>query len=224
MTNITTNLTPKQRLSHPVAFGNMTTFRAFLPCPTRWDKLNTNTIPCSLVRQEELQLPERPRVNLLAFMPVLLYLFGLLVSNVGQVFQYQNVASLTVGYNLFRDAMVGIPTETVLSTRKPRQVSFSRMSLALKDGPQSLITSLDYLNMLSSVELSCGQDSRIVNPSVNANNVPRSRWSSNVFLEDNVQKNLVVLNHKVSRTPFPREILLEILRNSEVDFQTPRCS
>lgn len=223
MTDITTNLTPEQRLSHPVAFGNMTAFAALLTRPTGLDKLNTNPLPCSLIRQEELQLTERPTVHLLAKALVLLFVLGLLDSDVGQVFQNQSVASLQMGYNLFRDAVISVSTETVLLPREPRKVSFSRMSLALKDGPQSLITSLDYLNMLASVELSRGQDSRIVTSSVNTDNVACSRWRSDVLLENDVQKNLVTLHDKVSRTPLPREILLKILRNGEVDFQTPCC-
>jgi len=223
MTNITTNLTPEQRLSNSVTLRYMTTFAALLTCPTGLDKLNTNALPCSLIRQEELQLPERPTVHLLAKVFVLLPILGLLNSNVGQVFQNQSVASLQVGYNLFRDAVVSVSTEQPFSCFKPTQVSFSRMSLALKDGPQSLITSLDYLNMLASVELSRGQDSRIVTSSVNTDNVACSRWRSDVLLENDVQENLVTLHDKVSRTPFPREILLKILRNGEVDFQTPCC-
>lgn len=223
MTDITTNLTPEQRLSHPVAFGNVTTFIALLTRPTRLDKLNANTLPSSLVRQKELQLPERPAVRLLAKLLVLLFVLGLLNSDVGQVFQDQSVASLQVGYNLFRDTVICVSTETVLLPREHRKVSFSRMSFALKDGPQSLITSLYDLNMLASVELTRRQDSRVVNPSVDADGFTCHFRSGNILLKNDVQENFVALNDKVSRATLPSEILLEVVRNSEVDFQTPSC-
>lgn len=214
ITLITTFPTLEDALTSPVASGNMTTLRASSTCVDSRNILNINASAKCLVLQKLFQLIERPSVDFGSLsLPQLLAP----ITNVGQILQYNRRSTLQSRHNLFRDTMVYISTEQPFSCFKPTQVSFSRMSFALKNRPQSLIPTRNLLNSTSTKEPLIRGDSNLFDTSVNPNKFSITYKIKNLFLKHNVKKDHSVSQKEVSRTSTPIQILLEILRNDHLD-------
>jgi hypothetical protein len=211
---ITTTNTSEHRLAFSAISRDMPAFTAPTRRVSRLYKSNQTPFLKRFIRQKRLQLVKTPRHPVSLFLPVDLICFlemfdGVLV-DVSKVLKYNGGAWFQSRYNLFGYDVIHITSEAVLLAFDFDKVSFPRMSLALKNRPQSLILTRNLFDVPSSKEPFVRRNSNAFNTSVNPDGVAVSNGISNRLRKHNVQEYSAISDNQLSRTSFPSGKLLII--------------
>lgn len=195
---------------------DMTTLAASLTRVPSINVFNVDAFPHRLISQKLFKLKKAPLIN---FFSLLLPQLVASASNTCQLLKHKGSTRLNAFYNLLRNAMVLIRSETVLLASNLGKVSFGRTSSnRLKFRPESFIPFTDTFDSPSTKEPIIRSNSNLLDTSVNANKLTRRQnvWYS--CLKDDIQEHHSVSDNKFSRFSVPRNVLFKIFWNRNVNF------
>jgi hypothetical protein len=182
---------------------------------TSIDISNVHAFGMGFVLQKLLKLIVRPRI---VFITILLLSFlGCSFLQASESLKNKSSSRLQSGDNPFGHNVIDITSETVLFGSNLPKVPFPGMSFALKHRPQPLITSGDLFDMSSTKESLVGSNSKFPDSSVNSDELSIGNRIFSFFLEDDMEKDLVLSDKEFCYGSSPGEILLEVVRNDHLD-------
>ena len=209
------NSTTENGLMRTIRTTNMSATTALLRSVSRIDIVCSNAFRHSFVHKKLFQLTEVPFVNLFP----LFFSHSNSLPNTLEFFKDHRASCFQRINNLLCNAVVSIPTKPCLFHRNATKVSFARMPFGLQLAPQPFVSFGYGFDLLSTEELIVRGNSKIHNPSINPDKLLVGRSVGNLLLKDNMQKDFTVSNKKISRSPLPIDVLLEVVRDQQFELQ-----
>lgn len=210
-------LTFENRLRLTIGTGDIPANRTFLTGVPGVNMFNLHSSCFSLVGKVLFKLEEIPFVQILA----LLFAKPYGLSDSRQFLDCNHSSRIERFYNLLRNNVVDIGSKTVLLLGNLLKVSFSRLcSTGLQSTSDLLVTLRNFFNLATAKDLIFRSNGNLLNPPVDTDNLAGKLRISNISTENNIHKHFVFSDKQISRTSFPRKILLKIFRHKDGDFDS----
>ena len=207
----------ENRLRLPIRPGSVSACRAFLRSVAGINIFNPDSFSFGFICEKLLKLKEIPFMQFSS----LFFAKSYPPPYSGQLFKCNYGSRFKRIYDTLCNSVIRVGPKTVLLLENFTKVSFSRLCpLCLQSASELLISFRNLFNVPAIVKLIFRRDGDFLNPPIYSDNLACWFGIRNFLCKNNVQKYFLLSNKQISGTTFPKEILLEVFRHNNWNFDS----